>query len=71
MTPESRENIILIKKEVLNYLSKRNFGVYAQSGYYRVEKLDIAKNRMPQEKYYEHNFNNKLRLLFSSELFFP
>lgn len=71
MTPESKENLIQIKKEVLNYLAQRNFGVYAQSGYYRVEKLDIAKERMPQEKYYANTYNNKLRLLFSSELFFP
>lgn len=71
MTPENKESQLLIRKEVLNYLAQRNFGVYMQYGYYSVIKLDEAKLKMSQEKYLENLYNYKLRLSFSTASFYP
>lgn len=71
MTPENKESQLLIRKEVLNYLAQRNFGVYMQYGYYSVIKLDDAKLKMSQDKYLENLYNYKLRLSFSTSSFYP
>lgn len=66
---EEREKILEIKKEVLSYLENKDLGVYYQHGSYAVEQLEIAKSKMPQENYYKHVFNNKLKLVFYREFF--
>lgn len=71
METEDKNNTLNIKKEVLNYLEKRNLGVYMAYGYYNVISLDIAISKMEQGKYYQYIYNNKLMLSFSSESFFP
>lgn len=71
MTPENKESQLLIRKEVLNYLAQRNFGVFMEYGSYSVIRLDDAKSKMRQEKYLENLYNYKLRLSFSTSAFYP
>lgn len=39
---EIENNILKIRVDILNYLNKRNLGVYLNCGYYSVDTLEFA-----------------------------